>query len=110
MKKPYRIPRLSKKQGLKNSKLAKIKSELAPVCVICGRPGDDLAHLLPKGAYPEHYTEPLNVAILCRECHNLYDNDIEFRLKQKRLYDQICKFDKQSADKYFKTYNNYNYD
>ncbi len=102
MKKIYRIPKVSRKQGLKNRELAKIKNNLAPICVICGRPGNDLAHLLNKNVYPQHYLNPYNLAIMCREHHNLYDNDIEFRQKQKRLYEQICSFDRQSADKYFK--------
>lgn len=101
MKKIYRIPRVSKKQWLKNSELARIKKTLVPVCCICGQRGSDLMHLLPRSTYPEHYLNPLNLAIGCRCCHNKYDVDIEFRQKQTKLYEQICSFDRKSADKYF---------
>lgn len=93
---------VSHRQAQKNRELAKIKKELSPFCCICGRPGSDLMHLIPKSVYPEYYTEPLNLAIGCRECHKKYDNDLSFRRKQKHLYNRIKSFDENAANKYFK--------
>ena len=56
--------KISKRQAEKNKKLEKIKEKLPKVCVICGNPGNDLAHLLNKQLFPEHYTEPKNLVIL----------------------------------------------
>lgn len=96
----------SKKQSAKNRELSKIKAKMENKCVICGNIGSDLAHLLPKSTYPEHYTEPKNLVIMCRDCHNLYDNDLNFRRKQVSLYNQICEFDLVGGAKYFRIYDN----
>lgn len=94
--------KISKKQAEKNKKLDKIKEKLPKVCVICGNPGNDLAHLLNKQLFPEHYTEPKNLVILCRDCHVLYDNTIEFRMRQVKLFEQVSKFDLMAARRWFK--------
>lgn len=98
------IRRRSKKGALKDAQNARYKKTLPKVCCICGKYGNDLMHLLNKNVYPQHYTEERNLKIGCRECHNLYDNELSFRRLQKHLYEQICLFDKQSADQYFRTY------
>ena len=100
--KRYRIPKTSAAQRRKNVELANIKTKLVKQCVICGNYGNDLCHLLNKGRYPEHYTEPLNLAIMCRQCHNLFDNDIEFRRRQKKLFKRVFSFDQKGAIRYFK--------
>ena len=97
-----KIRQISRKQARKSRELTKIKSKMEKKCAICKREGDDLAHLLPKSLFPEHYTNPLNLAILCRRCHKRYDDDIVFRRKQKRLYEQIKSFDEMGAYRYFK--------
>ena len=89
-------------QAKKNREVAKIKSSLEKKCVICGRYGIDAAHLLPKSTFPEHYTNPLNIVIMCRDCHNLYDNDISYRQQQTELYNRVLSFDKRGAYRYFK--------
>ncbi len=94
----------SKKQSAKIRELSKIKATMENKCVICGCVGSDLAHLLPKSLYPEHYTNELNLVIMCRNCHILYDNDLNFRRKQVSLYNQICGFDIVGAAKYFRIY------
>ena len=93
--------KVSTKQSAKNRELARIKANLDRACIICANEGHDLAHLLPKSTYPEHYTEPLNLVIMCRSCHVNYDNDLEFRQKQINLYDLICRYDTLGANKYF---------
>ena len=98
-----KIRQISRKQASYNRILAKIKAGMKPICVICGKWGaNDLMHLLPRSIYPQHKTNPLNLAIGCRICHNKYDNDIIFRRKQKRLYEQIKSFDEMGAYRYFK--------
>lgn len=96
----------SKKQSAKIRELSKIKSKIENKCVICGSAGNDLAHLLPKSLYPEHYTESKNLVVMCRNCHNLYDNNLNFRRKQVSLYEKICEFDVVGAAKYFRIYDN----
>lgn len=93
---------VSKKQSKRNRLIAAIKSELTPFCAICGKGATDAAHLLPKSIYPEYYTLKDNIVGLCRDCHNQYDNNLEFRKRQKQLYERICKFDKKAADRHFK--------
>ena len=95
------IKKCSSKQAAKNRTIAKIKESLPSICFICGKEGDDAAHLLPKSIYPEYYTLPANIVILCREHHNLYDNNIEFRKKQMDILARIMSFDEKAAIKYF---------
>lgn len=63
------MKQISTKQAQRNREIAKIKENLPSYCVICGKPAVDAAHLVPKSMYPEHYTNPLNIVGLCRECH-----------------------------------------
>jgi ribosomal protein L44E len=93
---------VSKTQAKKNREVAKIKRNLNKRCIVCGKYGTDAAHLLPKSTFPEHYINPLNIVIMCRDCHNLYDNDIQFRQKQTELYKRVLSFDECGAYRYFK--------
>ncbi len=92
----------SDKQRKKDAALARIKKELPKVCVVCGRAGNDLAHILPRSLYPEYYCDPRNLMILCRDCHNLYDNDIEFRKKQTKILKRAREIDELATNRYFK--------
>lgn len=96
------MKQISTKQAQRNRERAKIKENLPSYCVICGKPAVDAAHLVPKSMYPEHYTNPLNIVGLCRECHNRYDNDLSFRRKQKRLIERVKSFDECAANRYFR--------
>lgn len=96
------MKQISTKQAQCNREIAKIKENLPSYCVICGKPAVDAAHLVPKSMYPEHYTNPLNIVGLCRECHNRYDNDLSFRRKQKRLIERVKSFDECAANRYFR--------
>lgn len=93
---------ISKKQACRNRELKKIRDKLPKTCAICGRTACDLSHLLPRSTYPEHYTNPLNIVGLCRECHNKYDNNLSFRRKQKRLIERVRSFDECAANRYFR--------
>lgn len=93
--------KVSKKQTLKNREVAKIKSNLPSFCRICGRQGHDAAHLLPKSVFPEHYTNPLNIVVLCRTCHRRFDDDKSFRKMQVELFKQACSIDERGAIRYF---------
>lgn len=95
------MKQVSNKQAQRNREVANIKKLLPPYCVICGRPMSDAAHLVPRSMYPEHYTNPLNIVGLCRECHNKYDNNLAFRQKQKRLIERVKSFDECAANRYF---------
>lgn len=92
---------VSKKQARINAELVKIKSSLPKRCVICGRESNDLSHILPRSLYPEYQTDPRNLQILCRECHVRFDNDREFRKKQKRIIEQAKQIDECAANRYF---------
>lgn len=92
----------SKKQLEKDRQIGEIKKNLPPVCEICGKNTQgDLAHLLPKSVYPEHYTNPLNLVRLCRYCHDQYDSSINFRVLQTKLYERVKSFDERGAFRYF---------
>jgi predicted restriction endonuclease len=97
------MKKISKKQSKKNLEINKIKSTLLKKCFICGKESNtDAAHILPKSIFPEYYTHPLNIIMLCRTCHNLFDNDLEFRKKQDKIYNQALKIDILSSNRYFK--------
>lgn len=98
------MKQISSKQQAKNKILVRIKSEMQKECFICGKYGDDLAHVLPKSLYPEYYTKVENLIILCRYCHNLYDNEISFRIKQEKIFDKAKEINLMAAIKYFKKY------
>lgn len=92
----------SKKQILKDRTIGEIKKNLPPICEIGGKHTQgDAAHLLPKSVWPEHYTNPLNIVLLCRECHNQYDSSMNFRKLQKKLYERVKSFDERGAYRYF---------
>ena len=93
--------KVSYKQAKINAELAKIKKKLPKVCAICGRYGDDLSHILPRSLYMEYQTDPRNLQILCRECHRRFDDDRDFRKKQKRIIEQAKEIDEQAAFRYF---------
>lgn len=95
---------ISHKQAQKNRELAKIKKELSPFCCICGRPAVDLMHILPRSSHSEYYTERWNIVPGCRECHNKFDNDLQFRQKQTKLFNRVKQHDPQAAARYFKIY------
>ncbi len=97
------MKKISKKQSKKNLEINKIKSTLLKKCFICGKETNtDAAHILPKSIFPEYYINPLNIIMLCRTCHNLFDNDVEFRKKQTKLYEQAIKIDQLAAMRYFR--------
>ncbi|WP_370519593.1 HNH endonuclease [Paludibacter sp. 221] len=102
----YTIRKTSKKQSAKNRLIAQSKQRLLNeygCCQICGnRRSLQLAHLLPKGRYPEYYLESRNHALLCHECHELYDNDVDFRKSQTWAYNQIYQFAPLEAGRYFR--------
>ena len=95
------MKKVSKKQAHINAELAKIKSSLPKICRICGRSGNDLAHLLPRSMYMEYQTDPRNVMILCRECHRRFDDDRSFRRKQTKIVEQAKQIDECAANRYF---------
>ena len=93
---------VSNKQAKRNRDVANIKTALPPYCAICAKPMSDAAHLVSKSMYPAHYTHPLNIVGLCRECHNKYDNNLAFRQRQKRLIERVKSFDECTANRYFR--------
>lgn len=79
----------------------KIKRSLSPYCCLCGRPAVDPAHLLPRSEYPEYYTEEWNVVPMCRDHHNLYDGNREFRRSCTKLVEIVRSHDERAANRYF---------
>jgi 5-methylcytosine-specific restriction endonuclease McrA len=97
---------LSTQQRKKNTLVAESKKKLlkeSQVCRICGKFAPlDLAHILPKSIFPEHYTREENHTLLCRDCHVRFDNELIFRREQLHLYEQAFLFDPLSANRYFR--------
>ena len=91
----------SKKQVQRDREVKRIKQTLPQSCAICGKIGIDAAHLLPKSVYPEHYTNPLNIVLLCRECHQKYDNNLAFRKQQTKLINRVKLFDEKAANRHY---------
>ncbi|HZK68775.1 MAG TPA: hypothetical protein VFC36_04165, partial [Paludibacter sp.] len=50
------------------------------------------AHIFPKSLWPEYYVNPLNVVIMCRDCHQKFDDDRDFRAKQWVLIERAKSF------------------
>lgn len=98
--------KISKKQSERNSEIARLKKVLVEKdnhCFICRKSSVlQYAHGLPKGRFPEHYLEPLNGFLLCPECHVKYDNDVNFRQLQMKMFSQISEFAPRDAKKHFR--------
>ncbi len=98
----YIMRKISKKQAKLNREVDRIKRNLSPYCCICGRESVDPAHLLPRSTYPEYYTEEWNIVPMCREHHNLYDGNLEFRKTCTDLIEIVRQHDEQAANRHFK--------
>ena len=92
----------STKQRAKDKAIGKIRETREKTCVLCGRPASEMCHLLPKSLWMEHYTNPDNLVIMCRSCHTLHDDNIEFRSTQEKLFKQALKVDELGAKRYYK--------
>ena len=79
------MKKVSQKQAQKNRELARIKAEKPKTCIVCGRYANDLAHLFPRSTHPQYYTDERNLVIMCRQCHERFDSDPEFRRKQTHI-------------------------
>lgn len=97
---------ISTQQRKKNTLIAESKKKLLKenqTCRICGKFAPlDLAHILPRSLFPEHITNPNNHTLLCRECHNKFDNYLIFRRQQTHLYQQAFSFDQLGSNRYFR--------
>lgn len=100
-----RLKQVSKKQAKRNAILYKIKKNLPEKCYFCTSRGTDLAHVLPKSRFPEYYTEEWNLLNSCREHHDNYDGDMEYRSTQNELFlialNNVKECDRGRVLKYF---------
>ena len=96
------MKQVSEKQRKRNKILSEYKKLQPKQCVICGGEGTQLMHILPRSLYPEYYTEPDNLCIGCQTCHSYFDDNIDFRKLQTKLYNQAFKLDPVAANRYFK--------
>ena len=90
------------KKSITQRFLSEYKKLQPDQCVLCGRKGGDLCHLLPRSLFPEHVTEPENLVIMCRSCHQQHDDNCDFRTKQEKLFIQACKVDEVGARRYYR--------
>lgn len=95
------MKKVSKKKSKLDREMDKIKRSLSPYCCICGSYSVDPAHLLPKSMYPEYYVEKWNAVPMCREHHNLYDDNRDFRRSCTQLVEQVRQHDEKAANRYF---------
>lgn len=99
------MKKISNKRAAQERILKKYRDEELPrFCEICGRPASDLAHLLPRSLYGEYYTEKWNCHALCRDCHNKFDADPEFRKQQTKLYNEVKQHDEKAARHHFRIF------
>lgn len=96
------MKKISTKQAKRNRIISEYKKLHVMQCVICGRSASEMAHLLPKSIFPEYYTEPDNLVILCRECHQMHDDNCDFRTRQDKLFKQACKVNEAGAKRYYR--------
>ena len=40
-----------------------------PRCVDCGRPGEEVHHIVPRAVAPNRVHDDTNIETLCKECH-----------------------------------------
>lgn len=92
----------SKKHAALQRRIRDIAQQLPRNCMICGSPANDPAHLLPRSLYPEHAGNADNIVPLCRECHQQHDDNIEFRTRQTKLFNQACKVNEAGAKRYYR--------
>lgn len=100
-----KLKQVSKKQAKRNRILSDIKKLLPKQCYFCGMHGNDLMHLLPKSIFPEYYCEEWNLIIGCREHHDIYDGDRDYRSKKNELFliaiNNVKECDRGRVLKYF---------
>ncbi len=98
--------KVSEKQAIKNRVVASIKSELLNIdesCRICRRQKPlQAARILCKGAYPQFYLCDWNITLFCHDCHQQFDDKIEFRQLQIHLFSQVFEHAPMEAKKYFR--------
>ena len=46
-----------------------------PWCVRCGKPGEEVHHVVPRAIAPERTFDVTNLATMCRACHHALHND-----------------------------------
>jgi citrate lyase synthetase len=96
------MKKVSDKQRKRNAEVARIKKTKPNTCIICGQKGGDAAHLLPRSTFPEYYTEPNNIVIMCRDCHCNFDDNISFRQQQTKLIESARTYaTKEEIHRYF---------
>ena len=95
------MKKVSKQQAKRNREIAKIKRSLSPYCCLCGAYAVDPAHLLPKSIFPQYYTESWNIVPMCREHHDRYDGDRNFRRSCTQLIEIVLEHDVEAANLYF---------
>jgi 5-methylcytosine-specific restriction endonuclease McrA len=66
-------PNRLKGQAWTNLRTQWIRSN--PWCVRCGRPGEEVHHVVPRQVAPERTLDVTNLATLCRSCHHALHND-----------------------------------
>lgn len=98
------MKKVSNKQAKRNRELKKIKDTRERKCLISGLFATDLAHILCKGRFPEHYTKEWNLVMMERNNHMKYDNNLEFRQEQIKLFEQAWENDPKAATQYFRLY------
>lgn len=62
------------------------------LCVICRRQADDIAHILPRGRFPELKADERNLVALCRDHHTATEN-LEGRRQLLKLMERYYTYD-----------------
>ena len=68
LEKPHRL------KGNKWTLLRNRHMRSNPQCAHCGRPGEEVHHVVPRQVAPERTLDPHNLRTLCRECHHALHN------------------------------------
>lgn len=59
----------SKRLGKRWTRLRAKWIRFNPTCVKCGKPGEEVHHIIPRTAAPERRFDLNNLETLCHDCH-----------------------------------------
>ena len=69
---------ISSKQSVRLRELRQLKKEMlldSRKCALCGKERElDLCHIIRRSYSTMHYTNPNNLFLACRKCHDAFDN------------------------------------
>jgi DNA-directed RNA polymerase subunit M/transcription elongation factor TFIIS len=103
-KKPYLITKRSSKQKERDKRILNaykvVDKLLPPYCGNCGKPEFTHSHILPRGQYPDHADNVVNIFHDCIACHYIWEHGSLEQVKAMRDWPKRLSVIKKLAPEY----------